>query len=477
MRRLYRTRFAADRGASGDGTDVAGNGRTNGQGEAEEGRVGVKIFRRWGVLAVLVLMLVASGCAYKNEGAIDYRRQKLSTGSTGGASFKLVKKYAMTEGLQSCPALDEHDKISIHLVQGFVKDFMEIANLRAGETKKTTRGEIAVVVKAAEMTSDGLLNFDAAAVDSGRLIYYNDDVRRGQFLNFSYLPVYGPVEWKGNPIVLQIYIIEVDTDSEQLQPLLKTLATLGSMLYAPAAPALTVLDKLGTALLSGSHDDVLFRYHMTFYPESGGKELGYPVLTAGNYVLMRQEDRQVDFNWDRIEYDREDGRLRVGPGEDAPLFRDETYLVFQVQKDFQFTTNAADAGTYGDFVKNLRAKAAQGSKVLNNAAIEAASELTSNAVYQDIKSLLNRIPKCDQTNTAYTKERITRFIKKLSSELTECERCKKGIRGGCLTEENVGTLVAKTQDLAPGTGITQDMIRTASDNVIKIIVKAQCTGQ
>jgi hypothetical protein len=421
-----------------------------------------------GMLAVLLL----AGCSITNEGTVNYRKQGVTVGRDNKKELHLVKKYSLSNESDD-NVITTENKISIHLVQGFVKSFPELVGIFKAESSKTKRGEIAVVVKAYELKSDNMLAFDADVIDTGRLVYYSDDVNPGQYLNFSYLPVYGPVQWTGYPIVLQIYIIELD-DNEQIKPLLHTLAGLGSMLYAPAAPVLTVLDKLGSALLNGSHDDIIFRYHMTFYPTGGFKELGYPVLEAANYVLMRHEDRQTDFNWTNIYLDTDEGRLRSGAGKDAPFFRDETYLVFQIQKNFSFDLDPSKAVYYKNFVEKLRTNAANNATNIGKALSDAANDITNDSNYQKLMTLANRVQTCISDSRDYIKNLVFKYVSRLAEEITDKDKCTGSSKKyGCLTMDQIDSLVAVLQNIAPTASITSETIVRNKNTVIDAVVNAK----
>jgi hypothetical protein len=241
-----------------------------------------------GAASLCALAILFTACTYLNEGAINYRKSELRQEKS--ELLVLRKKYQPAADGEA--AIRKHDSISIHLEQIYIKEFHEIPAFWRLESSKDTRGEIAIVVRAFELSKGQDLDFRSTAAESGRLIYYSDDVREKQFLNFSFLPVYGPITYRGNPVVLQIYILELDSESEKLKPLLSTLAKVGSSLYAPASPVLSLVESLGGAFLSGNQDDVAFRYSLVLHPDQGYAGMDYPVLEAGHYVFIRKADRR-----------------------------------------------------------------------------------------------------------------------------------------------------------------------------------------
>ena len=128
------------------------------------------------------------------------------------------------------------DSLSVHLRTAYIKDFAEIANPLRVFTRMGLKanGEIAIVANAFEMNTGKELDF--ADTKSGRLVFYSDDVLKGQFLNFNNMPIYGPIKYNGAPFAFRATIFELDISSEQAKALLGTVAQAGSMAYPPASP-------------------------------------------------------------------------------------------------------------------------------------------------------------------------------------------------------------------------------------------------
>lgn len=268
------------------------------------------------------------------------------------AIVKCSSDITLTKKFQRCSCDDciikANESISIHLQRTFIKDFPDI----------TKRGEIAIVVKAFELKKGQDIEFDNNIEESGRLVYFSDDVRKEQFLNFSYLPIYGPISYRGKPIVIQIYILELDeTEDKKIKSLLSILAKAGATAYPPSSPILSLLDDLGAALLTGDTDDILFRYSMVLYPTGGFEQVPYPVLETGSYIFIRKEERSEPELWANIGYDPYAGcvldRNKGNPKTGYFWYRDETHLIFQIQKGFDSTDLDLANYTYKNFISKM----------------------------------------------------------------------------------------------------------------------------
>ena len=256
------------------------------------------------------------------------------------------------------------DSITVSLLQAFICDFKEIGMPKfnyfvipelTGHCNDLVdpKGEILIIARIIERNNSGTTYNYADIKDKGRVVFYSDDVKgRGQYLNFSNLPIYGPITYNGKPLYLEFNILELDNaENEKTKALLNTLAELGSSAYPPAAPILGVLNSLGASLLSGDQDDLEFRYHMELVPATKKQSnlLSRPFIKEGVYVFLRNEDRVRDNEWDGLTFDAGNGRLMNG----GESYRGSTYLVVQIAKG----DNPVDldtAQTVADFLtKNM----------------------------------------------------------------------------------------------------------------------------
>ncbi len=425
------------------------------------------------ITLLFMLLLLLPGCAVLNEGAVNYRKQKFTPAGAATDNLELVKKFD-TEANKNKLIL-KGEVLSVHLSQGFIKDFTELP-LVGGR-----RGEIAIVVNVSSL-KDAEMNFQGTALDSGRLVYYDDDVRRNQYLNFAYIPVYGPVQYDGYPLALQIYIIEMDTGDSKLKPLLHTMASIGSSLYAPAAPVLSLLDSLGSAILSGNTDDIIMCYHMTFYPCTGELEAGYPALETGNYILVRRENRNEGpaqegekprFDWDRVTIDPREGRL-VWADNQKMFFTDETYLVFQVQRGFPAGA-PTQTTTYASMRKALTDAAQKSGQELADALKAYSGEIINTSIYNDLHSKIREIINSGCITDAATRYLAWNFVSDFATQIDRMNSDDESEKNGALTEIQRDRLLSL---LSEASGMTTEALTTAlkgAHDTQKTIVEAIVT--
>lgn len=260
---------------------------------------------RFITLAILVIA-VLGGCAYKDDGAINYHKtlpDAQQEGMNTSLELPLFEKY--TSGEKGECLIAAGQSISIHLEQALIKEFFELG------WDRNPSAEIAVIVNAFEMTGSNTFDFSREGIKKGRLVYYSDDVKKGQFLNFSYMPIYGPIKYEGHPIGLNITVMELDAGSKAIKDMISLLANAGSMAYPPASPVLKILDSLGTALVGSqdSFDDRIFQYRMVLHPTGGEEKVDYPLLETGHYVFIRHEERTAPEHWPGLTLDTKSGRL------------------------------------------------------------------------------------------------------------------------------------------------------------------------
>lgn len=341
------------------------------------------------VLAAASVVVAASlgGCAFSNEGAIDYRKAEPPTDANFSAFYSHVASAPLSSasaapgsrttsasasasdaiyvpkiltpllrkdvslrdanGQPSEARIVAKDKVSIRLREGFLRDCNEFWRNPLRRLKKNC--EIAVLFRAIELGKGQDFNFKPGAERDARLVYFSHDVEAGQFFNFHNMPVYGPLEYKDTPIGLDIFVIEIDAEDKQAYALLKSLAAVGGVPMAPASPVLAVLDGLGKSLLDGGTDDVEFRYSMVLDPASGYKGTLFATAEAGDYVFIRSEARQGSIDWSRLYLDHNTGRVWIDKDGEKVLYRDNTYLTVQVLRNAGSVDVTIAQNTYGDF--------------------------------------------------------------------------------------------------------------------------------
>lgn len=310
---------------------------TGGGGEMYVRRRMMRALRMTRLLALASFVGLA-GCTNLNEGAVEHFRVAMPTtkpacplccekGCENG-KLQILAKYVRQEDHE----INKGDTIAIDLKQVFIKGFKELF----GDAFGTKRGEIAIVANVYEMDNSEekrLIKYGEESKKGGRLVFFTDDARPGQFLNMSQIPLYGPIRYNGNRLVLQFYIIELDgADNAQLKSMLGMLSSIGGAAHPPSAPILGLLESLGSALIAKNGDDTEFAYTMTLLPEQPNPVTHPDILTAGEYVLARKEDRTIPMDPGVVRYNPENGRL-YGKDGTAP-YRDDTYITVQIVKDF-----------------------------------------------------------------------------------------------------------------------------------------------
>lgn len=277
-----------------------------------------------------LVMVCLYGCQIIEEGEIDYVRtiadQGLNARNMATCNQELYNKseFARAGVTRECyetlyrkytkvPQIAAGETISVHLMQAFNGIAFESKNFSETFGNRGSNAEIVIIANVCEQGKSGCsMAFGPKSDKKGRVIFYSNGVKALQYLNFSFLPVYGPIEYEGGPLVIQISIIELDDPSDQQKAMLKSLASAGQQMYPPASNVLTVLDSVGSAILSNSADDILFRYSMTLVPDSNSNNYQSPIVAEGNYAFVRKNTSKGPLEqeiFDKLMFDNLSGRL------------------------------------------------------------------------------------------------------------------------------------------------------------------------
>ncbi|TSD59468.1 hypothetical protein FFI97_003800 [Variovorax sp. KBS0712] len=291
------------------------------------------------------------------------------------------------------PAIQKGDVITVHLSQVFINEFVERGASLLGFKK---RGEIAIVARIAEQDAQTDFDFSVAGRDRGRLIYYSEGVAPGQYLNFSQLPIYGPIEYHGKPLLLEFYIMELDIkENTEISGLLTAAASLGAVAYPPASPVLKVLDTIGGGLLKANKSDIEFKYHASLLPGAEQiNSLHSGRLEYGNYAFVRMpfadsggSGSSSTHPWTRWWFNQKNGRIY----EDATcnsVLKNRTYLTVQINRAKEEAT-LDPANTFAAFTAKLSSEA-QASTAERVAVIDALkASVNKNQRYRDAKKLID----------------------------------------------------------------------------------------
>ncbi|HXH53013.1 MAG TPA: hypothetical protein VNH53_06250 [Sphingomicrobium sp.] len=360
-------------------------------------------------LAVLTVFL--AGCAIVDTGEIDYRRVEpvrseqlaRATGFSepGGdcAPQPGNERLAQCNPLLPAPLvrknqtigapIKRNDVYSVSLEHGVIAHMVEprFAFRRAAMLKNPLRkvGEVLVLATVFEFPANSA---DTAAsrfieltqLGDAKVVYYSPDVEAKQDLNFSNIPLLPPTRYNGNPVAIQIVVLELDRMSGPMQGLLKQLAQLGvESNILPGGPAASTLVKLGTSMIANDHDDVIFEYRFVLDPSDGTMSADTPRFEAGRYVLRRGDERRADQIWRNLRLDHNTGKLIIQPegATEGVPFEGGTYFTVNVKKlpagtepsNYTYLTNAQMA-------EQIKAAADQRDRGLTEVSQEVTQRLT-----------------------------------------------------------------------------------------------------
>lgn len=229
--------------------------------------------------------------------------------------------------------------------------------------------------------SSAVFDYSPESHKAGRVIYFSDDVRPGQFLNFGQIVVAGPSVYKGQPVAISLYAVEVDSDAgnSRTTTLLNTLANIGSTISPVASPVLSVLESVGTSLVRTNTDDIDLRYDtVSLDHRKLRNNLSASFMTYGDYILFRRENRGGEFDYSNIRYKPSDGKLYDGMC--STLWKGDNngdaYAVFQVNR--QSEASVAAYQTY-----EALKKAIEEAQVTRNEALQDFSKKLEFAIKSD----------------------------------------------------------------------------------------------
>jgi hypothetical protein len=400
-----------------------------------------------GVLLSLWLLSSLTGCAGLNEGAVDYRY--LEPAKDNGLILRGFKQKYFGKNQLPKNIIKSNQSVSIRLMQAYICDFREggIApdmfshpgnkgdtpcDGRKSFASTSTGGEIAIIVNAFERDENTKIRYDKNAINKGRLVYYNSDVREtGQHLNFNNLPVYGPITYKGHPFFIDLIILEMDeVESQKLNLIMSELASLGSKAYPPSSPVLGILNLLGGALLSGDQNDVEFRYNLELEPLGGDGLVVRAPLATGYYAFVRMEKRNNPVPWANLGLDAKTGRLIVC--EDSKQGKTNyrpwtcgTYLTFKI--DTNESTLALDGAQLFEEFKEAQASIFQNEATqISKQFKEAAQKITGYLTNRKAERLLANLMNIDNDNDE-RKEAALSFVQTICLDLKDGKEMKPDI--------------------------------------------------
>lgn len=368
--------------------------------------------KRNSLCGLILVSLSLPGLAANNQGISDYAKAHWNVDnscvpfvrkyeSVCGANFasdlgRKEDQYDNRAQPNSCSGLapdqrsqvKKGDTIALYLQQAYISEFTE--RFESFFRGKDTKGEIAIVARIAELDASNDFDFSDKGVDRGRLIYYSEGVHAKQFLNFSQLPIYGPIEYAGKPLAITFHIIELDVkENSEISGLLSAVAGLGATVYPPASPILKVLDKIGGGLLKANKNDTEFRYHATLLPDAGQvRSIKDGVLEYGNYAFVRMPfETNSEHPWRGLWFNQKTGRIYSEGTCNIPTLN-LTYFTVQINRA-EIATTLDASNTFAAFVTKLDAEATASLAKKVVLIDELKNSVNEQKAYRDAKALIN----------------------------------------------------------------------------------------
>lgn len=252
-------------------------------------------------------------------------------------------KFVRSVGTSFVP----NDTITVTLKNGYISSFPEgtlkrTVNAIAGSigNPSPVRGQIAILANVVEF-KNGVAPSEAES--NGRVVYYSNDVYEGQFINRSFIPVYGPEIWTGQQVMIKFQLMELDQeDNAQLKAVLKNVAEIGANISGVATTKLIAgLNKIGDSLISSNADDKFGEYGAVFTPSEPKSDEYLPVLRRGDVIFTRNGDRTTPINWEKYCFNELEALVQTKEkAEDSDVCNNRlshpppfSYLVASIQKN------------------------------------------------------------------------------------------------------------------------------------------------
>lgn len=319
---------------------------------------------RWAILAA---GLVAAGCTHIDTGQVDYRvadapapvsattmrpipGNRCAPDQTAACDpilpSRVVRRY-MPDAETGWSAFRRDQVYSIEIEQGMIgSNILEGAFLGRQYGNKAEIAILANVFEFASAEGDAAARrflepgeFEGKADDASdvelKLVFFSDDVRRHQALNFSNIPLRARSAYGGGSVGIQIVVMEIDAQTGPVASLLKTLARLGERVVPAPDEAKDILFDLGESLLSGGHDDRLLEYRFVLSAGADDARAVQATFAPGRYVVRRVQDRGRSMEWGSLRLDHNTGRLYRQPQAGTGAFeevRDDLYLTVNVRR-------------------------------------------------------------------------------------------------------------------------------------------------
>ncbi len=262
------------------------------------------------LIAFVMLCLSLAGCAISNEGATDYRFFGSKEENNQSPKY-IYQRGKYIKPSKAFNPIKPGEPLVVSIKQVYINSFIEWPSPMRWVRNEPASGEIAIVVNAFEKGGEQRLDFGPDGKSKARVVFYSDDVWKGQFLNLAGLStIYGPLKYEGSPFILDLYVVELDAPGAQQKQLISNLAAIGATFYPPSSPFVGPLAKLANTFITDDQDDRAFHYTMELRPEGGNPALNTGMLQAGHYAFIREEHRKTDTTpWEKLGIDENTSKI------------------------------------------------------------------------------------------------------------------------------------------------------------------------
>lgn len=365
-------------------------------------------FKKLSIGLGTILALSIQGCVTMNQGTSTFYQPKpidqadllgcqklVPEYSSEGDSATLFKRFYAPSEIKESNRIKEGSSLYVSLLYGQFVDISE-----KGEQfiiGKKARAEIAILANVREF--DGRIDHTDKAKQGAKVIFYSDGVRvDGQALNFTSIPMYGPLKYNGGVLTVQVYVLEQDgKESAQLSGVLKQLASLGKIAYPPGTGQLKLLEEVGGALiLAGGKDDQEFYHLLALHPDTGVGHIPQATLQAGNIVLIKDNfDEKINGNspakGERQNHDHSsfclnphDGKLYSLDNSELKPVTNKSYLTIQINSGYPALASKLQAQqTYSELVDEQLKQASSEDSAFQNKINDSLKIASQKAFYDE----------------------------------------------------------------------------------------------
>lgn len=441
------------------------------------------------IFAGLAAVALAA-CSHVDTGQIDYRvADKVHCEPQSGKKCEpslasLDRRYEPSAAESEAP-FQANDVYSIEIEQAMIG-----TNIMEGHILGRQIGKSAEIAILANVFEFGASDEEAAQrrfLQSGqwdrssedpsdvelKLIYYGDDIKKHQPLNFSNIPLKPRNAYLGGSVGVQIVVMEVDAQSGPVASLLTTLARFGQQAIPVSTEVSDLLFDLGESLFTGgSGDDRLFEYRFVLSAAAADPDAVQATFSPGRYVLWRSQDRNIAQKWQDVKLDLNTGRLVKNDDHDE--VRDDLYMVLNVCKYPDGTASEAYAfDNWSGFRSKLQKEVDDRTKPVEKVT-EAVSEAIRDRRSEDWRSQLFGKWSFAEGRLSAVRSRTVKFAD--DSDFSSCTRARDTVaRRRQEAERNARDalrgFVAEYQAATKGTGPAEEFVAEDREALVSRVAR------